>query len=61
MSVWFFLKGHGIWLSRYENILFFNIPEPDGHVVAPLLAGFYMFWTMIILLQVISTEFIKEF
>lgn len=47
MSVWFFLKGHGIWLSRYENILFFNIPEPDGHVVAPLLAGFYMFWTMI--------------
>nr|XP_014712616.2 LOW QUALITY PROTEIN: phospholipid-transporting ATPase VD [Equus asinus] len=45
--------GHGIWLSRYENILFFNIPEPDGHVVAPLLAGFYMFWTMIILLQVL--------
>nr|XP_008542298.1 PREDICTED: probable phospholipid-transporting ATPase VD isoform X2 [Equus przewalskii] len=45
--------GHGIWLSRYENILFFNIPEPDGHVVSPLLAGFYMFWTMIILLQVL--------
>ncbi|XP_036854505.2 phospholipid-transporting ATPase VD isoform X4 [Manis javanica] len=45
--------GHGIWLSRYENILFFNIPEPDGHVISPVLAGFYMFWTMIILLQVL--------
>uniref|UniRef100_A0A452R5S8 Phospholipid-transporting ATPase n=1 Tax=Ursus americanus TaxID=9643 RepID=A0A452R5S8_URSAM len=45
--------GHGIWLSRYENIIFFNIPEPDGHVISPVLAGFYMFWTMIILLQVL--------
>lgn len=45
--------GHGIWLSRYKNIPFFNIPEPDGHVTSPVLAGFYMFWTMIILLQVL--------
>ncbi|XP_069313671.1 phospholipid-transporting ATPase VD [Eulemur rufifrons] len=45
--------GHGIWLSRYEHMLFFNIPEPDGHVISPVLAGFYMFWTMIILLQVL--------
>lgn len=45
--------GHGIWLSRYENIPFFNIPEPDGHIISPVLAGFYMFWTMIILLQVL--------
>ncbi|XP_055967412.1 phospholipid-transporting ATPase VD [Sorex fumeus] len=45
--------GNGIWLSRYENIPFFNIPEPDGHVISPVLAGFYMFWTMIILLQVL--------
>ncbi|XP_060044079.1 phospholipid-transporting ATPase VD isoform X2 [Erinaceus europaeus] len=45
--------GHGIWLSRYENVPFFNIPEPDGHVISPVLAGFYMFWTMIILLQVL--------
>ncbi|KAB1282219.1 putative phospholipid-transporting ATPase VD [Camelus dromedarius] len=45
--------GHGIWLSRYEHIPFFNIPDPDGHVISPLLAGFYMFWTMIILLQVL--------
>ncbi|XP_068831273.1 phospholipid-transporting ATPase VD [Capricornis sumatraensis] len=45
--------GHGIWLSRYENIPFFNIPEPDGHIISPVLAGFYTFWTMIILLQVL--------
>ncbi|XP_030744413.1 phospholipid-transporting ATPase VD [Echinops telfairi] len=45
--------GHGIWLSWYKDIPFFNIPEPDGHVIAPVLAGFYMFWTMIILLQVL--------
>ncbi|XP_006872752.1 PREDICTED: probable phospholipid-transporting ATPase VD [Chrysochloris asiatica] len=45
--------GHKIWLSRYEDIPFFNIPDPDGHVISPLLAGFYMFWTMIILLQVL--------
>ncbi|XP_054996469.1 phospholipid-transporting ATPase VD [Sorex araneus] len=45
--------GNGIWLNRYENIPFFNIPEPDGHVISPVLAGFYMFWTMIILLQVL--------
>ncbi|XP_054438112.1 phospholipid-transporting ATPase VD [Pteronotus mesoamericanus] len=45
--------GHGIWLSRYKNIPFFHIPEPDGRVISPVLAGFYMFWTMIILLQVL--------
>lgn len=45
--------GHGLWLSRYENIPLFHIPEPDGHVISPVLAGFYMFWTMIILLQVL--------
>lgn len=40
---------------------FFHLPEPDGRVIAPPLAGFYMFWTMIILLQVISVELIIEF
>ncbi|XP_015337566.1 phospholipid-transporting ATPase VD isoform X2 [Marmota marmota marmota] len=45
--------GHGIWLNKYENMPFFNIPEPDGHIISPVLAGFYMFWTMIILLQVL--------
>ncbi|XP_039919842.1 phospholipid-transporting ATPase VD isoform X1 [Hirundo rustica] len=45
--------GHGIWLSRYSEIPFFNIPRPDGKSSPPALAGFYMFWTMIILLQVL--------
>uniref|UniRef100_A0A8C9MYF3 Phospholipid-transporting ATPase n=1 Tax=Serinus canaria TaxID=9135 RepID=A0A8C9MYF3_SERCA len=45
--------GHGIWLSRYSEIPFFNIPGPDGKSSPPALAGFYMFWTMIILLQVL--------
>ncbi|XP_048798534.1 phospholipid-transporting ATPase VD isoform X2 [Lagopus muta] len=45
--------GHGIWLSRYSEIPFFNIPEPDGKSISSALAGFNMFWTMIILLQVL--------
>ncbi|XP_014809815.1 PREDICTED: probable phospholipid-transporting ATPase VD [Calidris pugnax] len=45
--------GHGIWLNRYSEIPFFNIPEPDGKSIPPALAGFNMFWTMIILLQVL--------
>ncbi|XP_053920670.1 phospholipid-transporting ATPase VD [Cuculus canorus] len=45
--------GHGIWLSRYSEIPFFNILEPDGKSIPPALAGFNMFWTMIILLQVL--------
>uniref|UniRef100_A0A8D0LBJ5 Phospholipid-transporting ATPase n=1 Tax=Sphenodon punctatus TaxID=8508 RepID=A0A8D0LBJ5_SPHPU len=45
--------GHGIWLSSYSEIPLFNIPEPDGNSTPPALAGFYMFWTMIILLQVL--------
>ncbi|XP_062963890.1 phospholipid-transporting ATPase VD isoform X2 [Cynocephalus volans] len=52
--------GHGIWLSRYENIHFFNIPEPDGRTISPVLAGFYMFWTMIILLQLGQIYFIQS-
>ncbi|XP_063257950.1 phospholipid-transporting ATPase VD isoform X2 [Prinia subflava] len=58
--------GHGIWLSRYSEIPFFNIPRPDGKLSPPTLAGFYMFWTMIILLQVlipvslyVSVEIVK--
>ncbi|XP_074848817.1 phospholipid-transporting ATPase VD [Carettochelys insculpta] len=45
--------GHGIWLSRYSETSPFHIPEPDGKSTPPALAGFYMFWTMIILLQVL--------
>ncbi|XP_026503733.1 probable phospholipid-transporting ATPase VD isoform X2 [Terrapene carolina triunguis] len=45
--------GHGIWLSSYSEMPLFNVPEPDGKSTPPALAGFYMFWTMIILLQVL--------
>ncbi|XP_078073117.1 phospholipid-transporting ATPase VD [Mustelus asterias] len=45
--------GHGIWLSGYSQIPIFNVPQPDGEHTPPALAAFYMFWTMIILLQVL--------
>ncbi|KAL6487379.1 hypothetical protein MHYP_G00040050 [Metynnis hypsauchen] len=40
--------GHGVWLSSLKDPVFM-IPD-DTH---PALAGFYMFWTMIIVLQVL--------
>ncbi|XP_036429795.1 LOW QUALITY PROTEIN: probable phospholipid-transporting ATPase VD [Colossoma macropomum] len=40
--------GHGVWLSGLKDPVFM-IPD-DTH---PALAGFYMFWTMIIVLQVL--------
>ncbi|GCC31931.1 phospholipid-transporting ATPase VD isoform X2 [Chiloscyllium punctatum] len=45
--------GHGIWLSSYSQFPIFNVPQPDGEHTLPALAAFYMFWTMIILLQVL--------
>lgn len=45
--------GHWIWLNRYSEIPLFIIPEQDGKHTPPALAGFYMFWTNIILLQVL--------
>lgn len=48
----FLSKGHAIWLSTYsESPVFF---VPDEKPLSPALEGFYKFWTMIILLQVIS-------
>uniref|UniRef100_H2ZKF9 Phospholipid-transporting ATPase n=1 Tax=Ciona savignyi TaxID=51511 RepID=H2ZKF9_CIOSA len=48
--------GNGIWASNMSNIeqaeLF--IPnEENGEALNPALSGFYMFWTMVILLQVL--------
>ncbi|XP_077093526.1 phospholipid-transporting ATPase VD isoform X2 [Siphateles boraxobius] len=40
--------GHGVWLSGLQNSIFM-IPD-DTH---PALAAFYLFWTMIIVLQVL--------
>ncbi|XP_062852428.1 phospholipid-transporting ATPase VD-like [Trichomycterus rosablanca] len=53
--------GHGVWLGSMNNPVFI-IPD-DTH---PALAGFFMFWTMIIVLQVlipislyVSVEIVK--
>ncbi|KAL0969642.1 hypothetical protein UPYG_G00230200 [Umbra pygmaea] len=40
--------GHALWLWNLKDALF-QIPD----TVSPALAGFYMFWTMIIVLQVL--------
>ncbi|XP_077396003.1 phospholipid-transporting ATPase VD isoform X2 [Festucalex cinctus] len=40
--------GHGLWLKRLQNA-FFLVDEE----IPPALAGFYVFWTMIIVLQVL--------
>uniref|UniRef100_A0AAR2KUZ4 Phospholipid-transporting ATPase n=1 Tax=Pygocentrus nattereri TaxID=42514 RepID=A0AAR2KUZ4_PYGNA len=40
--------GHGVWLSRLKDPVFMIPDDTD-----PALAGFYMFWTMIIVLQVL--------
>ncbi|XP_051895793.1 phospholipid-transporting ATPase VD-like [Pristis pectinata] len=45
--------GHGIWLNGYSQVPTFSIPQPDGEYTPPALAAFYIFWTMIILLQVL--------
>ncbi|XP_040274842.1 phospholipid-transporting ATPase VD [Bufo bufo] len=45
--------GYGIWLQGYPEPPIFILPEPSGGWLSPALAGFYMFWTMIIILQVL--------
>ncbi|XP_055086897.1 probable phospholipid-transporting ATPase VD [Periophthalmus magnuspinnatus] len=40
--------GHGIWLKQLKNPIF-----EVGEETSPALAGFYVFWTMIIVLQVL--------
>ncbi|XP_037550714.1 probable phospholipid-transporting ATPase VD [Nematolebias whitei] len=40
--------GHGLWLKNLKDPIF----EVDGET-SPALAGFYVFWTMIIVLQVL--------
>ncbi|KAB5565411.1 hypothetical protein PHYPO_G00241070 [Pangasianodon hypophthalmus] len=44
--------GHIYWLETFPSIPIYFIPESDGSFIHPLRAGIYMFFTMIILLQV---------
>lgn len=43
------VSGHGLWLKQHREPVF----QVDGET-SPALAGFYVFWTMIIVLQVLS-------
>ncbi|XP_075065980.1 phospholipid-transporting ATPase VB isoform X2 [Mixophyes fleayi] len=45
--------GHGIWYGKFVIHPLFDTPNPDGSYLAAPLAGFYMFLTMIILLQIL--------
>ncbi|XP_073505620.1 phospholipid-transporting ATPase VB isoform X2 [Phyllobates terribilis] len=45
--------GHGLWYRKFEIHPLFDVPNPDGSYTPPALAGFYMFLTMIILLQIL--------
>lgn len=47
-----FLSGHGLWNRNFEEHPPFDVPDADGHYLPLALGGFYMFLTMIILLQV---------
>ena len=49
--------GNGVWADIQDNIpqtQLFIPPEENGNALNPALSGFYMFWTMVILLQVSS-------
>ncbi|XP_048348215.1 phospholipid-transporting ATPase VB isoform X2 [Sphaerodactylus townsendi] len=45
--------GHGIWNGLFLEPPLYIIPDINGNYLAPAVAGFYMFLTMIILLQIL--------
>ncbi|XP_047412583.1 phospholipid-transporting ATPase VB isoform X3 [Sciurus carolinensis] len=45
--------GHGLWNRNFKDHPPFDVPDADGHFLPLALGGFYMFLTMIILLQVL--------
>lgn len=47
-----FSTGHGIWNGSFSEHPPYNVPDVNGYYLSSALAGFYMFLTMIILLQV---------
>ncbi|XP_010188347.1 PREDICTED: probable phospholipid-transporting ATPase VB, partial [Mesitornis unicolor] len=44
---------HGIWTGNFSEHPPYDVPDENGNFLSPVLAGFYMFLTMIILLQVL--------
>uniref|UniRef100_A0A3Q3EE34 Phospholipid-transporting ATPase n=1 Tax=Labrus bergylta TaxID=56723 RepID=A0A3Q3EE34_9LABR len=45
--------GHYSWLQALPGVPPYLVPDSSGHLDSPSLSGFYMFFTMIILLQVL--------
>ncbi|XP_015348135.1 phospholipid-transporting ATPase VB isoform X2 [Marmota marmota marmota] len=45
--------GHGLWNRNFKKHPPFDVPDAEGHYLPLALGGFYMFLTMIILLQVL--------
>uniref|UniRef100_A0A3Q3VSE1 Phospholipid-transporting ATPase n=1 Tax=Mola mola TaxID=94237 RepID=A0A3Q3VSE1_MOLML len=45
--------GHSLWLQALPSVPPYLVPSSSGHLDSPSLSGFYMFFTMIILLQIL--------
>ncbi|XP_070819113.1 phospholipid-transporting ATPase VB [Chaetodon trifascialis] len=45
--------GHFLWLQALPGVPPYLVPDSTGHLDSPSLSGFYMFFTMIILLQIL--------
>ncbi|XP_028444605.1 probable phospholipid-transporting ATPase VB [Perca flavescens] len=45
--------GHFLWLQALPGVPPYLVPDGNGHLDSPSLSGFYMFFTMIILLQIL--------
>ncbi|XP_029298101.1 probable phospholipid-transporting ATPase VB [Cottoperca gobio] len=45
--------GHFLWLQKLPSVPPYLVPNSNGHLDSPSLSGFYMFFTMIILLQIL--------
>uniref|UniRef100_A0A8C7ZYX8 Phospholipid-transporting ATPase n=1 Tax=Oryzias sinensis TaxID=183150 RepID=A0A8C7ZYX8_9TELE len=58
--------GHYLWLKNLSDVPSFLVSDSKGHLDSPSLSSFYMFFTMIILLQIlipislyVSVELVK--
>ncbi|XP_044218803.1 phospholipid-transporting ATPase VB [Thunnus albacares] len=45
--------GHFLWLQALPSVPPYLVPNSNGHLDSPSLSSFYMFFTMIILLQIL--------
>lgn len=51
-DIGFIFTGHYLWLKGLSDVPPFLVSDSKGHLDSPGLSSFYMFFTMIILLQV---------